>query len=162
MYDACGERRPPGAPVKAQKIPFAEGWPPAKNIVGNRLDFRKNLRSPQPRQAQLCAQLGVHFLRQGSSKFEKLAGAGDFKGQQFPPARVATPGAQVIERVMEARHILLRQIDAVARKINGHVLPKVGELERRANVVGKLKQVWIVIPEQFQHSRPTGFAEHVQ
>ena len=68
-----------------------------KDIIGNSFDFRKNRRSAQPRQAQLPAQSGLHFLRQASSQLEKLAGAGDFKGQQFPPAGVGAPGAQIIE-----------------------------------------------------------------
>ena len=118
-----------------------------EDVVRGSLNPRQYLCSAQPRQAQLRAQFGLNFFRQVSPSFKKLAGACEFQSQQFLPSFVAAPGAQVVKRIVEPRHVFLRQIDAIAGEVYGDVLPEVGELERGADVVRQLKQVGVVIAE---------------
>jgi hypothetical protein len=67
------------AEIKTHKVQLREGWPAPENVIADRLNFAKQGRTAEPRQAKLAAQFWPDSLRKRLALLEQLAGAGDFK-----------------------------------------------------------------------------------
>ena len=66
-------------------------------------------------------------------------------------AIVEAPRKQILHRIAVALEHIQRQIDAILFQIHDHILPEIGELQRRASGVGKRLPLRVAIAAQPQH-----------
>src|SRR5207249_8735607 len=86
-------------------------------------------------EAHLAREAAGHQLGERKAAREEVARAGDLEGEEAAEVVVGRASRQRGAAFGEAIQVLLRDVDAAARQVAGHVLPEVGELERGADVV---------------------------
>jgi hypothetical protein len=108
-----------------------------EGVVALLFDFEENGGAAEPSQADFPAEQFVEAGGQGTAEVEQVPGAVDLKldtGGDFRTELTAEKPGFVESK---GAHVLLGEVNPVFEEIDGDILPKVGELERGADVVGE-------------------------
>ena len=87
----------------------------------------------------------------GRPRWNSVARAVHLEAHQLGERRREAPRRQVVVAVAEAAAVLLRQVDAADVEVAGHVLPEVGQLQRRADAIGQSRPLRVERLAQIQH-----------
>src|SRR5579875_2864040 len=105
----------------------------------------ENLQTAAAEKVQIQGQFVVHHLNQRKSSFKHLPRILHFIAHQFAELRskIAVGDHNLFHT--EAFHVSLRQVDAAFSVVHGHILPKIGKLERGTGVVGETETFCVAI-----------------
>ena len=120
-------------------VPFGDDRPPRPHVVAAPLDLAQHRQAAAQEQLHVEAQVGRRQVDQRPAALEQLARPVHLEAHQLREGRREAAGLQVVVAVAEAAAVLLRQIDAADVEIAAHVLPEVGELQGRADVIGEAR-----------------------
>src|SRR6266511_1231153 len=125
-------------------------WPRVQGVVTHLFDAFQNADPAQPGQSQLEGQPPADQSRQRLSAIEQLPRSFDLEFEQRGVTFAESFLPQVIVADPEPGHLILRQVDSILPYVDFHILPKIGELQRRANAIRKAVQALLAVTEQKQ------------
>src|SRR5215468_4058146 len=125
-------------------------WPRVQGVVTHLFDALQNAGPAQPGQSQLEGQPPADQARQRLSAIEQLPRSFDLEFEQRGVTFAESFLPQVIVADLEPGHLILRQVDSILPYVDFHILPKSGELQRRANAIRKAVQALLAVTEQKQ------------
>src|SRR5215813_9250284 len=125
-------------------------WPRVQGVVTHLFDVFQNASPAQPGQSQLEGKPPADQTRQRLSAIEQLPRPFDLEFEQRGVTFAESFLPQVIVADPEPCHLILRQVDPILPYVDFHILPKIGELQRRANAIRKAVQALLAVTEQKQ------------
>src|SRR5207249_3967497 len=132
------------------------GGPAGEDVVASGLDAGEDGEAAAGEDADLVPEPPPDHVGERQAALEQRAGTGDLEREQVAEARVHAARGERLVAPGAAREILLRQVDAAAVEVARHVLPEVGQLERRADVVGAALARGVAMAEEREHEPPDG------
>ena len=99
------------------------------------LDLAKNGQAALQEQVDVGLQRRRHALDQRHAAVKEVARALDLELHQRDEGGVIAPGLQIGFRIAETPTIFFRQVHAIDVQVAGHVLPEVGQLQGRTDVI---------------------------
>src|SRR5262249_18944960 len=156
LLAATRSGRPELAQHEAEQVAAPERRAAREDVVTGFLDAREHCQASVGEEAHLAPQASAHQRRQPEPTLEPGPCAIHLERHEGGEARRQTSARQGLAAAGEAVEVLLRQVDATAFQIPGHVLPAVGELQGGADLVGARLPLRIVVSEQAEHDPTDG------
>src|SRR5579859_3685520 len=123
--------------------------------------MEQNFLAAAGEQFQIDSEFAVHLAHERKSLLEPVVGALDLELHQLAKGGRVPPAGKIGFGHGKAAQVFERKIDAALCVIHANVLPKVGELQGGASVIGKLLALSIAVSAQVKDQMADGIGRVV-